>query len=119
MKKILIATILMAVAVYMAFSYFTDGIVLNKYTDIQVAKEQKAIANGWIPEILPASAKDIIETHDTKSGDSFGACNYTQKDEDAFLSKLTQKKDDNRTFIWGKFLFRIDKEKNRIKFRNR
>jgi len=90
----------------------------NRYTDINDVKRDKAIIRGWIPEIIPISAYEIEETHNLDINTVFGTFRYKEKDEKNFLKSLTLFSDDNRTMKWNDFLFKVDKEKNYVKFEN-
>jgi len=119
MKKLLIATIAVAAAVYLLFSVFVQDFNINHYQDIETVHDQQAIQKGWIPALLPPSAYEIAETHDPENREIFGAFKYKEADEAALLSKLTDLHDQNGTMAWESFLFRIDREKNLVKYRNR
>ena len=119
MQKTILIIITIGVVIYLLFSTLISDVVINKYDTLQAAQEQSATKNGWLPAILPASAYDIAESHDTKKQDIFGLFHYKEADEAAFLSRLTPSKEYNQTMVWGDFLFHIDKEKNIVKYRNR
>ncbi len=119
MQKTILIIITIAAIIYLLFSMLTINVGINKYDTLQTAREQNATINGWIPEILPASAYDISESHEPKKREVFGLFHYKEVDEAAFLSKLAKSKEYNQTMVWGDFLFHVDKEKNIVKFRNR
>jgi len=96
-------------------SYFSD-VQINKYDSIEAVQDNQAIEKGWIPKILPLSAYDIVETHDIDTNTIFGKFSYEEKDEEAFLSNL---KESNETYEWESFLFKINREKNLVNFRNK
>jgi len=120
MKKILLGTVIVAAIAYLLFSTLASDIQINKYDSRQAVIEQHAIEQGWIPGILPSSAYDIAETH---SGDGkheiFGVFSYKETDEQPLIAQLTDTGDDSHTLSWEDFLFRIDREKNQAKFRNK
>jgi len=119
LKNILIAIVLFFTAVYFLLtSYFSD-VQINKYPDLQTVKQEKAIEKGWIPAILPESAYNISETHDLDSNDLYGSFYYKERDEEGLMEKLISVSDRNETYTWGAFLFRVDREKNRVKYRNK
>jgi len=118
MKKLFLMLLAVAGIVYWSFSYFFSDIQINKYEDIETAKEQAAIENGWIPAVLPESSFDIVETHDLDTKSLFGRFKYKEEDESRFINKL-QSMDDNMTFSWEGYLFKVDREKNSVKYRNR
>lgn len=117
--KLLIIAVAIAGLVYLLFSIFFADVQINKYTDIAAVKDQQAIQKGWIPAILPASAYEIAETHDLDKNELFGSFKYKEADEVLFLKQLQSIGDEKNTLYWEDFLFRVDKEKNLVKFRNR
>ncbi len=119
MKRLLLYTLILVIAIYLLFSAFFVGVDINKYQDIVAVKKQHAIQNGWIPSILPKSAYDIEETHDDRKKKIFGAFSYKEPDEATFISKLKPVHDANNTTSWGKFLFRVDTKKNHVIYRNK
>ena len=119
MKKLLIASVAVAAAVYLLFTAFIQDFEINHYSDLQAVKEQQAIEKGWVPALLPPSAYEIAETHDLDSNEVYGTFRYKEPDEAALLSTLTDLHDQNGTMAWEGYLFRIDREKNRVSYRNR
>lgn len=104
---------LIALAVYFLLSSYFPNVQIDKYDSIEAVKDTQAMENGWIPKILPPSAYDIIERHD---GDVFGKFSYREEDEVSFLEKL---RESNETYVGENFLFKVDKEKNLVHFRNK
>ncbi len=102
-----------------AFTAFVQDFEINKYENLQVAKAQKAIELGWVPAIIPASAYEIAETHDPETHTLYGKFKYKEADEATLLSNLTELHDQNNTMSWEGFLFRIDREKNLVRYRNK
>ena len=117
MKKLLIGTLIIGALTYLLFSYFFVDIQINKYASIDAVKDQKAMQEGWVPSILPASAYDIIETHNLDENEIFGSFKYKDVDEEAFLKHITKNSDD--VLEWDHFLFQIDEEVNLVKYRNK
>jgi hypothetical protein len=118
-NKLIIATLLVAASIYLLFSAFVQDFQVNKYKDIQAVREHKAIAEGFIPAILPPSAYDIAETHGKDVPGVFGSFSYKEVDEAALLSQLSPLKDGNGTMQNGHFLFRIDTSKKFVRFRDK
>ncbi len=106
------------VVYFLLTSYLSDAQV-NKYSDKETAEENQAIQKGWVPAILPETAYDISETHDLDTNTLFGGFRYKEKDEESLLKNMSTASDTNGTLEWGDFLFKIDREKNRVKFRNK
>ena len=119
MYKLLIALIVLIGLVYLLFSTFFVDVQINKYTDKAVVIEQQAIKNGWVPSILPESAFKIVETHDIDKNTVFGSFKYKEDDEKSFTQNLTTLNNDKNTQTWENFLFRVDTQKNMVKFRNK
>jgi len=118
-KKLILGIILfIAATYYMLVTYFGD-VQINKYDSKSVVKKEQAIERGWVPSILPDSAFKIIETHDLDSNDIFGNFKYKEKDEEKFMKSIKLVSDTNDTYTDGNFLFKVDKEKNYVQFRNK
>lgn len=118
-KYILLLIVSFLVLGYVVFTQRYSDVQINKYEDIDVVKENKAIQNGWVPAILPDSAYEITETHDLDKNTLFGSFKYKENDEEKFIKNLTVVNDMNNTLEWGIFFFRVDKKLNQVKFRNR
>ena len=119
MKKIIVAMLLFILAVYYLLTSYLSDVQVNKYSDKETVKKNQAIERGWVPAILPESAYDISETHDLDTNALFGSFQYREKDEESLLKNMTASPDENTTLEWGDFLFKIDREKNRVKYRNK
>jgi hypothetical protein len=116
MKKVLLIVVLVVTLLYwLLTSYFPD-VEINRYDSIETVKENSVMEKGWIPKIVPASAYDIVETHDAHNHEIFGKFSYKERDEEQFLSNL---KESNGFYEGEQFLFKIDKEKNMVSFRNK
>ena len=119
MNKLLIALLVVAGLVYLLFSTFFVDVQINKYQDKATVIDQEAIKNGWVPSILPESAFDIVETHDIDKNTLFGSFKYKEDDEKSFMQNLIEQNDEKHTLTWEHYLFRVDTEKNMVKFRNK
>jgi len=119
MKKIFAAMLLFFIAAYFMLTHYFSDLQINKYPDRETVMEDRAIQEGWVPAILPESAYDIAETHDLDANTLFGSFYYREKDEEGLLKKLKIAPDRNNTMEWGDFLFKIDRKKNRVKYRNK
>jgi len=116
MKRILLIMLVSAGAFYVLLtSYFTDT-QINKYDSVAAVHDNKAMQEGWVPKILPTSAFDIVETHNIDTNENFGKFSYKEQDETSFLAQLSE---NNDTYSNAHFLFKIDKEKNEVRFRNK
>jgi len=114
-KKMLILILTLFVAFYFLLTHYFSDVQINKYDSIETVKERKAIEEGWIPKSIPASAYDIVETHDSDTDIIFGKFSYKEKDEADFLLGLKQQ---GEVYIGDKFLFKIDKVANLVNFRS-
>jgi len=119
MKKIIIAMLLFFAVIFFMLKYYFADTLINKYPDAVSVKEDKAIQNGWVPALLPDSAYDIEETHDIDSNQLFGRFYYKEADEEMIVQKLAPVPNMNQTYQWENFLFRINKEKNEVRYRNK
>jgi len=118
-KYILLLIVSFFVLGYVIFTARYSDAQINKYEDLEVVKENQAIQKGWVPAILPNSAYEITETHNLDTNTIFGNFNYKEEDEDGLMEHLTVKHDMDNTFEWGDFLFKVDKELNHVKYRNK
>lgn len=119
MKKILIAVVFFFILVFFLINYAFEDMQISKYENLEEVKNNAAIQGGWIPAILPESAYSIVETHDLDTHTIFGSFNYKEEDEESFIQNLTDLNDTDHTSQWGNFLFKVDKELNSVKFRNK
>jgi len=115
-KKVLLLMVIFFIAVYFMLSKSFPDVTINKYDSLAAVQEQKAIENGWVPSNLPASAYDIAETHDIESHIVVGKFSYKEEDEESFFSQLTS---EGEVYEGEGFLFKVDKEANLVKFKNK
>ena len=107
-----------ALSFFMINHFFTD-MQINKYANLEEVKTDTAIQRGFIPAILPNSAYKIVESHDLDTNTIFGTFQYKEKDEETFMQNLTDIHNADLMLEWGNFLFKVDKELNLVKFRNK
>ncbi len=115
-KKILIIVALVFIAVYLLLRSYFPNVEINRYDSFETVQKQKVMEKGWLPRILPLSAYDIVETHDIDTNNIFGKFSYREKDEEDLLTKV---KESNGIYESEHFLFKIDREKNVVDFRNK
>jgi len=115
-KKILLLTVIFFIAVYFVLTKFFPDVEINKYDSLATVQEQKAIEKGWIPKNLPATAYDIVETHDIDTNVVLGKFSYKEEDEKRFLADL---KAEGEIFKSENFLFKVDKESNLVNFKSK
>jgi len=118
MKKIMIALFVFAVLVFLMLWTNFDDMQINKYPSLTEVKEDTAIQKGWIPSNIPDSAYNIAETHDIDTNELFGSFNYKESDEAKFMKTLITK-DENKTFTFANYLFKVDTSKNMVHYRNK
>jgi len=119
MKKILIAILLFFVGIYFLLNTYFSDIQINRYDNLQQVKEDKAIEKGWVPALIPPSAYDIEETHDIDTNQLFGRFYYKKKDEETLMNALSSFPENNGTYTGKSFLFKINTEKQMVRYRNR
>jgi len=119
MKKIILAILLFFTGIYFLLNAYFSDVGIYKYPDLAAVKEDKAIEKGWVPALLPSTAYDIEETHDIDTNQLFGRFYYKEQDEKALLSQLTPIPESNGTYVWEEFLFKVDTDNNRVKYRNK
>ncbi len=104
------------IAVYFLLTKYFPDVTINKYDSLAAVEEQKAIENGWIPKNIPSSAYDIVETHDIETNTTVGKFSYQEEDEESFFSQLSL---EGEVYVAEGFLFKVDKEANLVKFKNK
>ncbi len=118
-KYILLLIVSFLVLGYVVFMQRYSNVQINKYLDIEVVKENKAIQEGWVPAILPNSAYEITETHNLDTNTILGSFFYKEDNEAKFMENLTAFEDMNDTLQWGNFLFKVDTHLNKVQYRNK
>lgn len=118
-KKMILFLLAFGVLVFIMLYTTFDDVQINKYPTIDEVKEDTAIQKGWVPAILPDSAYEIAETHDLDKNTLFGSFNYKEEDEAKLMENLTPLGENNETFQWENFLFKVDTGKNKVQYRNK
>jgi len=88
------------------------------YADLQEARFHGAVEHGWIPAILPESARHIQEWHDIDTNEGQIRFQFDPADGEGFLSQLTVEGGDTlyRDPTSGTiFYFTVDAEKGQAK----
>ena len=111
--------ILFSAIFYFTLTQYFGDVQINKYDSKAVVQQEQAIERGWVPGIIPDSAFEITETHNLDTNILVGSFKYKEEDEAKFMEVLTTVPDMNQTYTWENFLFKVDKEKKRVKFRNK
>src|SRR5438270_5107414 len=63
--------------------------VVNTYVSAQEARAAGAIDRGWIPRLLPPSAKFIREKHNIDTNESWGRFEFSASDARGLASAVT------------------------------
>ncbi len=114
MKVVLKFLVLILIISYVLTKIYSD-IQTNTYKDKKAVLNDNAIQRGWIPQILPDSAFQIIETHNLDTNKVNGSFQYREKDENTFMNKLENL---NGQYTWEEFQFTIDKTNNKVEFKD-
>jgi len=115
-KLLKIVSILIVVILFYLWFLPDVDTQINTYSNKQEVLNDKAIARGWIPIILPDSAYEIKETHNIDTNQINGSFKYLEKDEKKFLRNLTK---EENIYIWGNYEFEVDAKTNEIKFNSK
>ena len=101
------------------------------YQDKPAVLEAQAIERGWIPDILPDSAKNIYEAHELDMNTGVGEFVFHERDEcwlqerlnirlSAKIRQQVSKQyhfpETHEVFIWGDFILSVDWEKHDVVF---
>ena len=119
MKKIIIAVALFSILIFLLINQNFEDMAISKYESLAEVKNNTAIKGGWIPAIIPASAYDIVESHDLDTSTIFGSFKYKERDEETFMQNLTELNNAEKMSEWGNFLFKVDTNLNQVDFRNK
>jgi len=110
MVKFFILLIIGLIVIYVISTIDTQtNVYNNKYEVIS----DGAIKRGWIPNIIPDSSYEIINTHNIDTNEIAGSFKYLEKDENTFLNYLEKH---NNKLLWENFEFTIDKKSNKVQF---
>jgi hypothetical protein len=66
-----------------------DNVVSASYATLAEARTAGAVERGWIPEGLPASARDMREAHDRDSNRRWGLFSFDSSDAGALKALLS------------------------------
>jgi len=67
-----------------------NDVVTTHYATLDEAKSQHAFEKGWLPPILPDSARTIVERNDLDLNTGTGTFDYDMSERPAFEEKLSQ-----------------------------
>jgi hypothetical protein len=63
-------------------------VVTTKYPSIQAARDDKLFGRGWLPDVLPTSARDIWVSNNLDLNTSEGEFSFDTNEADALKAKL-------------------------------
>ena len=76
------------VATYLAMRTLLDNVVTSRYATLADARADDVFGRGWLPDILPVSARRIRTSNDLDLNVSEGEFIFTPKDYAQFQSHL-------------------------------
>lgn len=80
---------LVAIFALLALAGCSDE-VTTRFAALADAKEQEAFARGWLPPILPDSARAIVERNNLDLNTGTGSFDYDLPERSAYIKKLTE-----------------------------
>jgi hypothetical protein len=86
----IIATILVAVAGLLGFILILPGedVVRSRYATLATARSDRLFERGWLPDILPVSAHDILVVNNLDFNSSAGEFYFAAADDPGFAARL-------------------------------
>jgi len=64
--------------------------VTSHYATLAEAKAGKAFERGWLPPVMPTTARDIVEKNDLDVNIGTGSFEYDFRDRDAYIAQLKE-----------------------------
>ncbi|PHS40670.1 MAG: hypothetical protein COB07_03955 [Sulfurovum sp.] len=98
MKKIFLYFFVLMLLMFVILLSYTSDEQRNSYKNLQAVLSDNAIERGWIPEILPESAYDIVEIHNLDTNVFYGSFYYKEKDEAKLMKHLTLISESKNTY---------------------
>ena len=81
--------VILAVALWIAVSsLFPSDVVTSHYKTMSEAREGHLLARGWLPDILPASSRDIRTVNNLDLNLSDGEFSFKPQDAAGFVSRM-------------------------------
>jgi hypothetical protein len=65
-------------------------VVTTRFTTLEEAKSQRAFDRGWLPPVLPESARSIVESNNLDASKGTGSCRYDLSERSIYVGRLTQ-----------------------------
>ena len=67
-----------------------SDVVTTRFSNLADAKSQGAFERGWLPPLLPDSAKAIVERNDLDLNTGTGSFKYDLRERTAYIKRLTE-----------------------------
>ena len=97
--RVVLAFLLLLLAGAFAVLVLLPGdIVTTKYRTVQAARDDELFGRGWLPDILPPSARNIRVSNDLDLNLSEGEFFFDAKEAGSLRGKLTNRLDHNAPF---------------------
>lgn len=77
---------LLAISTVLALTGCSD-VVTTRFATLGDAKSQRAFERGWLPPLLPASAKTIVESNDLDVNTGTGSFEYDLSERAGYLER--------------------------------
>jgi hypothetical protein len=74
-----------------------NDVVTTRFATLAEAKSQGAFERGWLPPLLPDSARAIVERNDLDLNTGTGSFDYDLLEKPAYIKKLTEAEAVSRT----------------------
>jgi hypothetical protein len=85
----IVGIVIVLAAAYLGLRLLANmDIVTNDYASMEQARADRLFERGWLPDILPASARDTRTSNDVDTNMSEGRFNFLAADYAAFTSRL-------------------------------
>lgn len=67
-----------------------SDVVTSRFSDLAEAKSQGALERGWLPPLLPDSARAIVERNNLDLNTGMGSFAYDLSERPTYLEKLSR-----------------------------
>jgi hypothetical protein len=67
-----------------------SDVVTTRFSNLADAKSQGAFERGWLPPLLPDSARAIVERNNVDLNTGTGSFDYDLLEKSAYIKKLTE-----------------------------
>lgn len=77
-------------AIFMLLALTGCGDVTTRFSTLADAKSQGAFERGWLPPLLPASARAIVERNDLDLNTGTGSFHFELPERSAYIENLSR-----------------------------